>query len=432
VSSLFSHVVESKSLKLWTNTANRAEYLRMRRLIGLDTAKNILDDTKISEALLENGITRLAAKDELLILHDGSDIRKEHASKLEDLGKVRGLNGKIINGYSSFNTVAVDLSGKDITLLSTEIYSNRSESFIPQKDLKLISKPLSKKANAEQAAHYKEITAKVVENEYINSSIVAKQQLKRISVALKEASPDKRLTHVIDRGSDDDETFKLIDGELNDEFVIRLKSSRLAQQQDELLKEKLVNKKFKYKNRKNYPKIQIKSKVYKDASCIVEWGEQLNGYNIVRVQLLTSDGKAIFKLPMLLISNKEVTSAEQATSIYHIYLKRPKIEGVFKFLKEVLGWEDSQIREYSAIKTLLTFCYFVAGYFYEIESALVENDTIKFIAYLGGGKGNVTRTYVLRGFAKMITKVTVDEAIDEFNITPEQIQEIMLMMMRGY
>lgn len=400
--------------------------------MGLDGAKNILDDKKISEALLESGISKLAGKDELLILHDGSDIRKKYASKLEDLGKVRDLDGKIINGYSSFNTVAVDLSGKEVTLLSTEIYSNRSESFISQKDLLLVSKPLSKKANAEQAAHYEAIKAKIATQEYQNSSIVAKQQLQKISVALKESSPNKKLTHVIDRGSDDDDTFKLIDIDLADEFVIRLKASRLAQQEGELPRKKLVDKIFEDKDTRHYPKIQIKSKVYHNASCVVEWGEQLNGYNVVRVQLLTSEGKPIFKAPMLLISNKEVTCAEQAISIYHIYLKRPKIEGVFKFLKEVLGWEDSQIREYAAIKTLLTFCYFVAGYFYEIESALVENETIKFIAHLGGGKGEVTRTYVLRGFAKMITKVTVDEAIEKFNITPEQMLEIMLMIRRGY
>jgi len=400
--------------------------------MGLDGAKNILDDKKISKALLERGISNLACKDELLILHDGSDIRKKYASKLEDLGKVRDLNGKIINGYSSFNTVAVDLSGKEITLLSTEIYSNRSESFIAQKDLLLVSKPLSKKASAEQAAHYEEIQTKVATEEYQNSSIVAKQQLQKISVALKESHPDKKLTHVIDRGSDDDDTFKHIDTELNDDFVIRLKASRLSESQCGLAREKLIDKTFENKNTKHYPKIQIKSKVYQNASCVVEWGEKLNGYNVIRVQLLTSEGKSIFRAQMLLISNKEVTCAEHAISIYHIYLKRSKIEGVFKFLKDVLGWEDSQIREYAAIKTLLTFCYFVAGYFYEIESALIENETIKFIAHLGGGKGKVTRTYILRGFAKMITKVTVDEAIEEFNITPEQIQEIMRMMRIGY
>ena len=425
-------MVEHKSIRIWSIFKNRAEYVKMSRLLGLEDAKNILNDKQISKALLENGITRLAGKDELLVLHDGSDIRKEHSSKLEDLGKVRNLSGKIINGYSSFNTVAVDLAGKDITLLSTEIYSNKSEEFISQKDLKLISKPLSKKATEEQKAHYETIKSRVADTEHINSSIVAKQQIKKVSQELKRNS-NKKLTHVIDRGADDNALFSFIANDLGDKFVIRLKSSRIAEQPDkEIIPEKLVSKSFSNKNERHYTKIQIKGKVYQDASCIVEWGEHLNGHAVVRIQLMNREGKAIFKQPMLLVSNKEVKDAEQAISIYHIYLKRPKIEGVFKFLKDVLGWEESQIRDFKAIKTILTFCYFVAGYFYEIESALIENEVIKFIAYLGNGKGKVTRFYILQGFAKMVTKVEVDDAIEEFKITPEQIKQIMQLMMRGY
>jgi hypothetical protein len=407
----------------------------LSRLVGLDNqAKNVLNDQQINDALFENGVTRLADKDELLVIHDGSDIRKAHSRKLDDLGKVRDLNGKIINGYSSFNSIAVDLNGKDITLLNTEIYSNKANEFISQKDLKLISKPLSKKVTEEQKAHYTNVKAKVeATTNHMNSSIIAKQQVKKVSAGLKKANPNKKITHVIDRGADDDSTFNFIDQESKDKFVIRLKASRVAEAVDkDTPREKLVAKAFTNKHIKFYAKIQIKTKVYQDASCVVEWGEKLNGYAIVRVQLMNREGSPIFRAPMLLITNKDVMLVEQAVSIYHIYLKRPKIEGVFKFLKEVLGWEDSQIQDFAAMKTLLTFCYFVAAYFYEIESALVENEAIQFIAELGGGKGKVTRTYVLRGFAKMITKVSVDQMIEKHNITPEQLQQIMLLAVRGY
>jgi len=398
--------------------------------LGADEqVKNVLNDKQINAALFENGITKLADKDELLVIHDGSDIRKKHSSKLEDLGKVRDLNGKIINGYNSFNSIAVDLNGKDLTLLTTEIYSNKADDFISQKDLKLIAKPLSKKATEEQKAYYETVMARVgAITAHTNSSIIAKQQVKKVSIELKQANLNRKITHVIDRGADDDSTFSFIDKELKDKFVIRLKASRVAEaKKDNTQSEKLVATTFANKHLKFYAKIQIRSKVYQDASCVIEWGEKLNGYSVVMVQLKNRDGNPIFRAPMLLLTNKEVSNAEQAISIYHIYLKRSKIEGVFKFLKDVLGWEDSQIQDFAAMKTLLTFCYFVAGYFYEIESVLVENEVIKFIAELGGGKGKVTRTYVLRGFARMITKVSVDQMIEKHNITPEQIQQIILM-----
>ena len=229
----------------------------MSRLLGLEDAKNVLNDKQISEALLENGITKLATKDELLVIHDGSDIRKEYASKLDDLGNVRDLNGKIINGYSSFNTIAVDLLGKDLTLLSTEIYSNKSDKFIPQKDIKLVSKPLSKKATPEEKAHYDEIKSKIENTEYINTTIVTKQQIKKISDELKRNSPKKKLTHVIDRGADDGELFNFIAKDLGDLFVIRLKASRLAEQKNNVeYPEKLVEKVFPHKHVKDYAKIQ--------------------------------------------------------------------------------------------------------------------------------------------------------------------------------
>lgn len=405
----------------------------MSKLFGIEDAKNILTDKAINQALLENGITKLAREYELLLVHDGSDIRKEHARQLESLGKVRDLDGDIINGYSSFNTIALDITGKDVTLLNTEIYSNGDPEFISQKDLRLVAKPLSKKATPEQAEYYASLQHKVSAASHLNSAIVARQQIKKVSNALKKNSTKPVLTHVMDRGADDDSLFSYIAGELKDQFVIRLKASRNAMPADKNKPaEKLVAKSFSHKYIKYYSKIQIKTKAYQNASSVIEWGEQLNGFNVIRVQLLTSDGKPIFKQPMLLITNQEVTDAEHAVKIYHIYLQRSKIEGVFKFLKDVLGWEDSQIRSFTAIKTILAFCYFVAGYFYEIESALIENEVIQFFAYLGNGKGKVTRNYVLQGFAKIINKTEVDEAMEKFNITPDQLKQIIQMMLGNF
>jgi len=52
----------------------------------------------------------------------------------------------------------------------------------------------------------------------------------------------------------------------------------------------------------------------------------------------------------LLITNIAVNTAEQARGIYGIYLMRAKIEAVFKFLKDVLGWEEFQVRDFESIK----------------------------------------------------------------------------------
>ena len=53
IGSVFSKIIETKSVKLWSNANDRAEYERLRRVIGKDL-KNVLDDKKISEALVNN------------------------------------------------------------------------------------------------------------------------------------------------------------------------------------------------------------------------------------------------------------------------------------------------------------------------------------------------------------------------------------------
>ena len=81
MSTLFSAVIAHKTIRIWSIFPKRSEYVKMSRLLGLEDAKNVLNDKQISEALLENGITKLATKDELLVIHDGSDIRKGNTLK---------------------------------------------------------------------------------------------------------------------------------------------------------------------------------------------------------------------------------------------------------------------------------------------------------------------------------------------------------------
>jgi hypothetical protein len=128
---------------------------------------------------------------------------------------------------------------------------------------------------------------------------------------------------------------------------------------------------------------------------------------------------------MLLITNRAVSNAEQARCVYHLYLKRFKIEGVFKFLKNVLGWEDFQVRDFESIKNIIALCFFVGGYFYEIESALTQNHTIQYLCALGDGKGKVTRHYFLKGIAKLLIHKSVEQFVEQQSISPDQFKEMM-------
>ncbi len=88
---------------------------------------------------------------------------------------------------------------------------------------------------------------------------------------------------------------------------------------------------------------------------------------------------------MLLLTNKKVTTFDEAYEVYIAYLSRAKIEYVFKFLKEGLGWENMQIKNFKGIQNLLAVCFYVASYLYEIGKEKAYDDYAIMLAKLGDG-----------------------------------------------
>ena len=67
----------------------------------------------------------------------------------------------------------------------------------------------------------------------------------------------------------------------------------------------------------------------------------------------------------------------------------------------------------------------MGGYFYEIDDDLIKDERIEWLAELGGGKGKVSRSYVMRGIAELIkTQNTLDFLVKN-KITPQQIQQVL-------
>jgi len=223
---------------------------------------------------------------------------------------------------------------------------------------------------------------KLIENDtYLTQRIVAQNQLKAVSTSLKEGNEALRVCHILDRQFDALPYFEFIDKELKDEFVIRLKSSRNSQETvvntaGKQRFKKLVKATLPNQNSTILDKVCLNKRVYQQVERIIEWGAlTLNEieYQVVRVTLLNRDKNPIFKQPMLLLTNCAVDSSGDAFGIYRAYLMRAKIEGVFKFVKNALGWEQFQVRDWESIKNLIAIAFFIGGYFYEIESELANH-----------------------------------------------------------
>jgi len=390
--------------------------------------KSVLDEEKISKALIENSVEKLNGNTRLYIFSDHCEIRKPYSNKLENIGKVRDLGGHIINGFTTLGSVILDENKKNLTLSNISVQSNKEPTFITKKELEDYNK--SKIKNEQRV----EEIAKMIEDEsYHNMNTVLYKHLKEQSEALKKGNKELSICHVHDRGCDSVEYLEFIKETLKDDVVVRAKKTRNSEQTkinpktNRKVKIKLIDSEF--ANNKVYliDKMTMKGKQYQQVKCHIDWDTiKLNNkeYRVVRIALIKRDGQPIHKEPMLLITTLKIDNYLDAKEVYHIYLHRAKIEGVFKFLKDVLGWEEYQVRDWESIKNIISICYFVGGYFYEIQSELIKNETIQMICGLAKNKGKITHRFFLEGLKLLLLTWHVENYKIINNISDEMFREM--------
>jgi hypothetical protein len=309
---------------------------------------------------------------------------------LEDIGYVRSLDNKIIHGYSTHNIIALPSKSKIVTLLSNKTYSNRADDFLSQETISKLESGID--FNGRESAQ------KIYESgNYFNKKTISKGEISRVSQALKQSNPAIKISHVLDREFDDDDYIDLISSVLGDEFVIRSKKSRCLDEVDENGKKvRLIVSSFDNSHQIPFQKLSIKKTVIQDGKILVEWKIYGEIY-AVKITILDRGGNNVFDESMLLLTNKEVVSFDDAYNVYKEYLKRSKIEYVFKFLKEGLGWEEMQVREFKAIENLISLCFYVAAYLYDIGDQEAYDDYAVMLSELGDGKGVISRHFILKG-----------------------------------
>jgi hypothetical protein len=87
--------------------------------------------------------------------------------------------------------------------------------------------------------------------------------------------------------------------------------------------------------------------------------------------------------PWLLITDWPVTDAHSAVRISRMYRQRWAVEDSFRFIKDILGWEEVQLLNLQGIRTLLALGWVAAGFLYELGVTL-EWEEVQLLARLGG------------------------------------------------
>lgn len=385
--------MQHQHINIWTLSQNKAEFDRFKGLLD-GTLLNGVQAQAINQVLIEQAKSVVEGKQSMVLVHDICDLRKPYSQSMQELGKVRNLEGKWINGYRSFDSVAIDADKKQLHLLACQVGKLDTD---------------------------------------LNHAGL--EQIVSLHKGLKEANADVVLCHVLDRWFDDVDYFQALDSLPDSRFVIRIKNWRnsdveghFQQEEDEIRRLKWGQKTLQKSFTRVYEKFSWGEKVYHQVNAHFSYEPivlKANKYCLLKVELTTRKGEKIFKQPMLLLSNYGIKAEEMALWVFHRYLKRSKIEGVFKFLKEHLGWEDFQVRDFTSIENVIVLAYFIGGYFYEIESALTHNPAMQQICQLGYGKGKITKLYFLRGLAKLAAWEEMQSLIDQKQLSTDQVKDLL-------
>jgi hypothetical protein len=125
--------LKKKTTCLYTIAEDTNEYNRFKDVLD-GSLKSVLNNEKISQALLENSSEAMSGQKHITLIHDPCDIRKKYSKELENLGKVLDLDKNTINGYYTFNTVAIDEDGKRLHLVDTKVGSQKNPNLLAKRN----------------------------------------------------------------------------------------------------------------------------------------------------------------------------------------------------------------------------------------------------------------------------------------------------------
>lgn len=354
---------------------------------------------------------------------DGSEIRKQWTTKSQNLDRVRSLDGKIINGYHSYCTVAVRADNHAIHLLEHNIYSTKTDEFLSKNDE----------------------TMKI-----IDSTMTGLKDLPNQKVFLFDREFDnlKIIEHLVNHNQ-------------KPSFVIRAKhldrGVEIPNSLDQTYNQtKIQDIQFNKKNQSTFKiqKLKIKQKTYFDLTLKLYWedaimtnskGEKIT-VKVVKSQLTDRKGSTVFKSKKVrndnqnkqtkdgnldtdsdfyLLTNQEINNPQDVYQIYLSYFIRWKIETIFKFLKGSLGLEEFRVEKYEAIKNIVSLTFLIGAYLMELGEVNIDDQFLIWVAKLGRGKGATTKYYIMQGLQELTHYLQVQDYFEQHRIPPQQQKEML-------
>ena len=335
---------------------------------GETTKRSLLDAEALIGRLQARGVEQLRGEAAIWVLVDGSDLRKPHAQAMEGLQRVRRLHGEgTVPGYRTLNAIGVGRQRRG--LLYHRLFSSQAEGF------------LSESAETQAA-------------------------LASVGAALAPLGAD--ITYVFDSDFDDVAVWSAVWTQ-GHHLLCRVKHrDRLVRPAADApgchlydlaprlrplarVEATMVVRKGKQPR----PKLQPVTAVIAAVPLVVTYREEARtrpdrAEHERAVWLVEVRLEGAHEEPWWLLTDRPVTTPEEATEIFRMYRQRWAIEDAFKVGKQCLGWEDVQVLKLEAVRTLVALGWVAAGFLYELGVTLAWPE-VRLLTRLGGGELRANR-----------------------------------------
>ncbi len=366
----------------------------IRMISGASTKRSPdLDAAHLTAKLRAHAVAQLGSvpADELWLIADGSDLRKPYARDMPHLMRVKDLDGSLVNGYRTLNVLGSTPNRRGVVY--HRLFSSKAPGFLSE-------------------------------------SHEVQQALQTVSQAIAPLKARMAATWILDSGFDAVAVWRTI-WEQEEHVVCRVKhTDRLLAFEDQAGQW--------HDGDISHAQQHLRRMGAAEAMLVVQRGrqrrpkEQRVGVEVwacpLRLRYATNvrragTGVEVEKLlwlvevripdttmePWLLVTDWPVLDEPSAVRLFCMYRQRWAVEDSFKFTKDCLGWEEVQVMDLEAVRTLVALGWVAAGFVYDLGVTL-EWAEVWVLARRGGWvphkdrkPGKITLTRGLRRLIEMLT-----------------------------
>lgn len=382
---------------------------RVRRLVmGESTRRSELDAEHLTAVLREQGVAQLAGSEELTLVLDGMELRREGATAQEHLMQVRDLDGGLVNGYRSFNMLGIGSEGRR-GLLYHRLFSSQEPGFVSE-NAEIVQALAATEASLTHTTVPKTwVWDRGFDNdalwwwvwEHSPSHLVwrAKQMGRVVLWQTPAGVWEERYLETTVAAAQPLAT-------LETELEVCLRGQKRAKRQTVMVDLLAVP------LRVYAPPRKTKRSAHGPQHPQPDPERRTKDVWLVKVAIRQATSE-----PWLLLTDWPVTDADSAVRIFRFYRLRWAVEDTFKFVKNASGIEDVQMLKLKAVRTLVALAWVAAGFLFQLGLTL-DQPEIRLLARLGGWEQRPNRPQgkiaLTRGLSRILDMLATEALLDDY------------------